>query len=140
MGLRAVSAALGGLVQGWVLLRRLSFPAPAWRALATGLGSGLALLLVALGGAIVGAVQLPLLRGRLAGAAGWSAVSAAAALLAEAVVALFRVLLAVAGVPVPVHAVHPGHGLITAAAASIAALLSGGFLLWRHRDAPLPSA
>lgn len=164
VALRLPASALGGLLQGWILMRRLPRLALVKWVLLTALGSGLALLLVnalwaatqqpladdpmamllppaswipmpvllALSGAIVAALQLPVLRRCLRGAAAWPAVGALAALIQEGVATLLRSLLGPAGLPVQVSAANPGHWLISGLAAALAALLTGAFLLWRR--------
>lgn len=166
--LRLLAAGLGGLLQAWMLRRRLSTLGMSGWVLATAVGSGLALLLVnllweatqrsspgdplalmlppapwipqplliGLAGAIVGAVQLPVLRRHLAGAAAWPAISALAALVGEGAAVLIRSPLGRAGLPVQPSFANPVHWWITAIAAALAALITGGFLLLRRPARP----
>lgn len=168
VAMRLLASAFGGLLQGWILRWRLPRLALGRWVLFTGVGSGLALLLVnalwaatqqpvaddalgmllppsswipmplllALSGGIVAALQLPVLRRCLSGAAGWPAVGALAALMQEAAAALLRSLLAPIGLPVQVSAGNPLHWLLSALAGALAALLTGAFLLWRRPDGP----
>ena len=89
-------------------------------------------LLLALMGALVGALQLPALRGCFTGLAGWPAITALAALVGPGLVAAMRALLGPTGLPLQVSTANPLHWLISAVAAALAALLTGGFLLWRR--------
>lgn len=93
-------------------------------------------LLLALAGGIIGAAQLPALRGCLTGLAAWPAITALAALVSLGLVGALRSLLGPTGLPMQPSTANPLHWLLSAVAAALAALLSGAFLLWCQPAAP----